>query len=164
MAAGRVHFNHLNLLPRLNRVQVLPGCRIRLGPRSARHSQNANRNKSFRMSMPPSSSFRICFFFRGLGNDRTLYQNDQVGFVVPGQPHRSRLGKTPRCDQSINRLSIHRPSGNCATCSLILFRRLATSIVEYALSGLSSLFKRSAISDANSGSFASPRIRRMRSS
>ena len=41
---------------------------------------------------------------------------------------------------------------------------LPKSIVEYALSGLSSLFKCSAISDANSGSFASPRMRRICSS
>jgi hypothetical protein len=37
----RVHFNRLNFLPRLKRVQVLPGRWVALGPRSTGYSQDA---------------------------------------------------------------------------------------------------------------------------
>src|SRR5215510_4601372 len=80
---------------------------------------------------------------------------------IPEQHLRDAFSVQPH---SINRLSIQRPSGNGATCSVMLFRRPAISVVVYAASGLSSRFKRSAISDANRGSLASPRIRKMCSS
>ena len=43
----RVHVLYLNLLSRPERIQVLPGCWISLGPRNGRHSQNANQEREF---------------------------------------------------------------------------------------------------------------------
>lgn len=65
---------------------------------------------------------------------------------------------------TLRRFNVHRPSGSCATRLPKFCRRITTLVIVYGPPLPRSRFKRSVISEGNSGSVASPRMRRICSS